>query len=64
MADVLKIALDRREKLQQEMEKLDDFIRMAESLIRSAPPHAAQKESDGFGQARPVTPWRSSEAVA
>ena len=34
MTDVLKIALERRTKLQEEVEKLDDFIRMAESLIR------------------------------
>ena len=34
MTDVLKIALERRTKLQEEVDKLDDFIRMAESLIR------------------------------
>ncbi len=33
MTDVLKIALERRSKLQDEVAKLDDFIRMAETLI-------------------------------
>lgn len=36
MADVLKIALDRRAELQEEVTKLDDFIRMAEMLVRTA----------------------------
>ena len=35
MTDVLKIALERRSKLQDEVDKLDDFIRMAETLIRN-----------------------------
>ena len=35
MTDVLKIALDRRNKLQDEIKKLDDFIRMADALVRS-----------------------------
>ena len=34
MTDVLKIALERRSKLQEEVDRLDDFIRMAETLIR------------------------------
>ena len=38
MTDVLKIALERREHLQAEIERLDDFIRMAEHLIRAARP--------------------------
>jgi hypothetical protein len=33
MTDVLKIALDRRAELHDEVAKLDEFIRMAESLI-------------------------------
>ena len=36
MTDVLKIALDRRAELHEEIDKLDDFIRMAESLIRAS----------------------------
>lgn len=35
MTDVLKIALDRRAELHEEVAKLDEFIRMAESLIRA-----------------------------
>ena len=36
MTDVLKIALDRRAELNEEISKLDDFIRMAEMLIRKS----------------------------
>lgn len=36
MTDVLKIALDRRAELHDEVEKLDQFIRMAETLIRKS----------------------------
>lgn len=47
MTDVLKIALDRRAELNEEIEKLDDFIRMAESLIRGSQhsaPHSTENE--------------------
>ena len=33
MTDVLKLALGRRSELQEELVKLDEFIRMAESLM-------------------------------
>ena len=36
MTDVLKIALDRRAELSREVARLDDFIRMAEALIRTS----------------------------
>lgn len=36
MTDVLKIALDKRAELNEEIEKLDGFIRMAEALIRAS----------------------------
>jgi hypothetical protein len=36
MTDVLRIALDRRDQLHAEIEKLDEFIRVAEQLIRSS----------------------------
>jgi hypothetical protein len=36
MTDVLKIALDRRAELHDEVAKLDEFIRMAESLMRAS----------------------------
>lgn len=34
--DVMKVAAERRENLQREAAKLDEFIRMAESLIDSS----------------------------
>ena len=36
MTDVLKIALDRRAELHEEVARLDEFIRMAEALIRTS----------------------------
>lgn len=36
MSDVMKIALERRNKLQEEIAKLDEFVVMAESLMRGA----------------------------
>ena len=38
MTDVLRIALDRRNKLHDEIKKLDEFIRMAEALVRAEGP--------------------------
>lgn len=35
MADVLRLALDRRNKLHDEIKRLDEFIRMAEALVRA-----------------------------
>ncbi|MEM7507526.1 MAG: hypothetical protein AAF415_12350 [Pseudomonadota bacterium] len=47
MADVIKIALQRRAELSAELSRLDDFIRMAESLVQdqgsSAPQAAAEQ---------------------
>ncbi|MEM0945612.1 MAG: hypothetical protein AAGI70_16880 [Pseudomonadota bacterium] len=36
MTDVIKIALQRRAELSAELSRLDDFIRMAESLVQDA----------------------------
>lgn len=36
MTDVLKIALERRAELNEQVAKLDEFIRMAETLIRGS----------------------------
>ena len=36
MTDVLKIALERRSKLQAEVDELNEFIRTAEGLIRAS----------------------------
>lgn len=60
--DVMKIALDRRTKLRRDLEKLDEFIRMAESLIRDAgEPLSNDMETLS---PRTTTPSRSPEAVA
>jgi hypothetical protein len=36
MSDVLKVAIERQRELRDEIDKLDEFIRMAENLLRSA----------------------------
>ena len=50
MTDVLKIALDRRAELHEEIDKLDDFIRMAESLIRASQRRDMQSRADDVPQ--------------
>lgn len=50
MTDVLKIALDRRADLHEEVARLDEFIRMAEALIRTSQARHAE-DSD----ARPAS---------
>lgn len=51
MTDVLRIALEHRERLQGEVQKLDEFIRMAEELITGGQNRRAGPEVDPF-QAR------------
>ncbi len=51
MTDVLKIAIERRTQLQDEVAKLDDFIRMAEALMSS--PVEAPAASVAMPQAAP-----------
>ena len=36
MNDVMKLAMDRRAELHKEVGRIDDFIRMADSLMRKA----------------------------
>ncbi|MEL6477470.1 MAG: hypothetical protein AAFR17_09090 [Pseudomonadota bacterium] len=43
MTDVIKIALQRRAELSAELNRLDDFIRMAESLVQDHGQAAAQQ---------------------
>lgn len=43
MTDVLKIALERRADLHEEVAKLDEFIRMAEALIRTSQARHAEE---------------------
>ncbi|MEM6663001.1 MAG: hypothetical protein AAF666_12575 [Pseudomonadota bacterium] len=50
MTDVLKIALARRAELSDEVAKLDDFIRMAEALIRNNRTDAPASPSDATRQ--------------
>ena len=50
MTDVLKIALDRRAELHEEIEKLDDFIRMAEALIRASQRREMQSRAEDMPQ--------------
>lgn len=38
MTDVVKIALDRRAELHEEVARIDEFIRMADILLRKANP--------------------------
>ena len=57
MTDVLKIALDRRAELHQEVAKLDEFIRMAETLIRTSQARRAEDASVNPGPTdEPRTP--------
>ena len=54
MTDVIKIALQRRAELSAELSRLDDFIRMAESLVQD---HGAETERSNASA-------RVAEAVA
>lgn len=59
MTDVLKIALDRRAELHEELSKLDDFIRTAEALIRGAQTSATD-ETEVISE-MPLRPTRMPE---
>lgn len=57
MTDVLKIALDRRAQLHKEVAKLDEFIRMAETLMSNSQgiaPVQSTQSSDSASQAEPA----------
>ncbi|MEM8792931.1 MAG: hypothetical protein AAGE80_15030 [Pseudomonadota bacterium] len=41
MTDVMKIALERRAQLTEELARIDEFIRMAESLVQDGSPLAS-----------------------
>lgn len=45
MTDVLKVALERQRELREEVEGIDEFIRMAEDLLRTA--RRAGSSTDG-----------------
>ncbi len=40
MTDLIKVAMDRRAELQEEVSRLSEFIRMGENLARSNTPRA------------------------
>lgn len=63
MTDVLKLALDRRAELHEELSKLDDFIRMAEVLIRNSQARTVPSETDEVEPAMPKRPVRVAEPV-
>lgn len=64
MTDVLKIAIERRAQLQDEVAKLDDFIRMAETLM-SAPGDAPMPAMpSGMPQAAPEPAVRTAPRTA
>lgn len=60
--DVLKIALERRDQLQAEIDRLDDFIRTAEQLIRGLP-RAVPDEPESPGPTRMSLLRRGNAAV-
>lgn len=66
MADVLKIAHERRAELRAEIAKLDEFIRMGEALIRYSRANAAKHEAGAAPVKRPasVPPGNNSERIA
>ncbi|MEM0989559.1 MAG: hypothetical protein AAGK00_11800 [Pseudomonadota bacterium] len=57
MTDVLKLALERRSVLKAEMAKIDEFIRMAEVLIKDGPDEGASTNKNAI-----ETPSRASRA--
>lgn len=63
MTDVLKIALDRRAELVDEISKLDEFIRMAEELIRASKRRAASATDDDAQATMQQRPVRVQEPV-
>lgn len=60
--DVLKLALEKRDELQAEIDRLDDFIRTAEQLIRGSP-RAGFEDPEGTGSGRMNLLRRGNAAV-
>lgn len=69
MADVLRLALERRDHLHAEIQRLDEFIRTAEQLIRAAHPtprpvmDPVMDGPDEPGAMRTNRTWRSTQAA-
>ena len=67
MADVIKIAKDRRVKLASELSKLDDFIRMADALVewsQSKAGKASETEDETATDKEETTTLRPYPAAA
>lgn len=55
MNDILKVALDRRAELHEEVTRIEDFIRMADKLLRHVQPVAEPVDAlPASGQAPPA----------
>ncbi|MEM9043058.1 MAG: hypothetical protein AAGC81_00065 [Pseudomonadota bacterium] len=59
MSDVMKIALERRSQLTAELARIDEFIRMAESLVQEGSPLAL-----GPAPENTAIPAREAEPVS
>ncbi|MEM1277800.1 MAG: hypothetical protein AAGH74_14850 [Pseudomonadota bacterium] len=59
MSDVMKIALERRAQLTAELARIDEFIRMAETLVQDGSPLAS-----GPAPENTAIPARQAEPVA
>lgn len=64
MTDVLRIALEQREQLQSDIERLDEFIRSAEQLIRGAHPSPRVVEEIEHGGSARLNLLRRGSTVA
>lgn len=62
MNDVLKIALARRGELRAELAEIDEFIRMADSLLRNARGPAGPAAEEPLILDRPIGHGRAAEA--
>jgi hypothetical protein len=66
MADVLKLAMDRRAELQAEVARMEEFIRMADSLLRNVHPRSAPGEAppDAGEAHEDATPHQDTHVAA
>ena len=73
MTDVVEIAKERRARLAAEIAKLDEFIRMAEMLVKYNPPKSNKgtgtdddkaAKSSGPSTVRPISGATGAEAKA
>ena len=56
MTDIMRIALAKRERLMADLEKLNEFIRMAERLAREEGEEAPRQAARQPAEAAPVAP--------